>query len=647
MEISAAGKLIPIVNNIQIDGSKEFNFTQNELDIIDYVDGQATLLDISKKMNKSLEDMYLIMGRLIKDEIISLEIVKESEPFLRAVYGFLKMQFDKDAQITTDESLDSQLGLSDDDVKAWDLIDQLDLEMSLDTIEAMAAQKTEQPTKSSTGDWDMDSLFRFINEIHNSKKTGRLQIKGSDEEVKNLFFKDGNLWNAFSKPFKPEECLGRILQRAGKLENAEVISSLKSVLKTGRLQGEELVLMGKIHSTFLRKALRFQIETKLKPILSWKKGTFNWIEVEKLPSRIVNVDIPLPSILFNMLWKHIPEKEIAREIREQRNKWMGQNFDPPYNLEDFKFGGIFTRSIEVFFEKDLQIEKAIIISNLKKDQTPKMIWILKKLEMIQFLDDTRADKSEMRVEEIKSRLNYAEKRKFFELLQVHWSANDQMIRNGYEKSKREMEKEITNAKDLELELLKELMRNVELAFDTLRTHKKRMEFRSSVFDESIIEANSEIFRQKAESFLFTKDMFADAIKEAESAMEIYQGDGETFAVLGLAKFFFGYPGNKAVYEHGRELLNLGKKMLPTSEMVNLCLGMMYRKEKMIERARKYYSTVLEINPGNRFARLELKEIESGTTTEAADKKAILQEFLDQRSDADKKFDQMIKDKKKA
>ncbi len=643
METSVASKLIPKKNNFDPGLVENESFTEKELEVIENIDGARSISRIAQATNTPVEEIFTLMLSLLKEDLIKFNVPDGDKDFLGSVFDFLKSLFQEDEM--GGKYNEPNLEEFDPEGKTWGLIDQLEIEMGLESIEEMAAAKRKPRHKAVSGSWNLDSLFQFINNIHQEKKTGRLQVKGHGKEVKNLFFQDGELWNAFSKPFRPEECLGRILQRAGKLENAEVIASLKSVLKTGNLQGEELVLMGKIHSGFLKKSLRFQIETKLKLILEWGEGTYSWLEVKRLPKKIANIDISLPSIFFNMLWKYYPEKEIIKQIRKSRYLWVGKNHNPPYKIEDFSFGGIFTRSFEIFAEKDVQVERAQIISNLRKDQTPKMIWILKKLEMILFLEDTRADKSEMRVEELKEKLKYAEKLKYFALLGVHWSANDQMINKGYNIAKSDIEKKREKAEGAELALLEELMRHVETAYDTLHSHKKRMEFRSKIFDDSIIETNSEIFRQKAESFLFTKDEYAEAIAEAESALEIYEDDPESYAVLGLAKFLLAYPRDTKVYEEGRELMNRSREMAPKSEMVNMCLGMMYRRENMHDRSMKFYKKVLEVNPGNKFARIEIREIETGEESETEDRKTILKEFLDQRSDIDKKFDDMMKKKK--
>jgi len=265
--------------------------------------------------------------------------------------------------------------------------------------------------------------------------------------------------------------------------------------------------------------------------------------------------------------------------------------------------------------------------------------------MVDFFQDTREDKSLARIEELQQRMKIIGRESKFDVLGVHWTSNDEKIRLGYEKRIAEQKRMLAKADGLERHLQERLIEDFKNAYESIKTVELRRQYRNKIFDPDFIVFGSDILRSKGESFLFTKEETDLAIEELATAIEVYEKDGEYYSVLGLAYFYKYYQRDIAKTEEARRNIRKGYSMKPDSEISNLCMGLMFKREKRKDKAAEYLSKVIEINPRNRFAILELEEVKSGKII--ANKEEAIRDFLNRRSKSDEDFDKMLKAKKEA
>jgi len=517
---------------------------------------------------------------------------------------------------------------------------QLEQEPLADVQERVIARHFEGVTvERERGAWDLDSIFKLINKIHHELRTGILRMYMNPETYKALFFEDGQLVNVSSVPFQPAECLGRVIQRAGYISQEKVIKSLERAKDSGRLQGEELVSMGAIREDILPEMLRVQLEVKLAEVMDWIQGEYEFQPVTELPPRITRVGIDLPRLLFALIWKRYPVNVLEKKFRGLMEKFAGRLDPPAYPLEEFSFGQSFEKFHNALLEKDNMVKRLMIVSHLKPDQTYRILWGLYLTGMIDFFDDTREDKTLMRIEELQHRLKVIEKETAFDILGVHWTATDRQIEGAYRKKKAELDAVVARTEGLEQHLNQQFLGHVNSAYTNVRSMESRRAYRNKIFDSDFIEFGSDILRQKGESYLFTKEDTDDAIAELEAAVEVYDKNGEYWSELGLALFIKHYPQNQAAAEDGRRMVKRGLEMAKNSEVAHLCMALLYRREKRQNQASEELAKVLRINPRNRFAMMELEEIRTGKTH--ADREKIVRDFVARRSKAEDGDDQPL------
>ena len=635
MDNLSVNHFIPKINHSVSEDRNFADLTIEEHTILALINGEDDLESIAKTVQLDMSELAKKAQRLIQLEYVLFDSDEQTDAALRwAQYG----QEADDPSSPPVPSRDLEQVISSD-LEASAIDEQMDHLL------------IEEPTKGQTctvesGPWTIETLAPIFKKIHTENKTGRLSIRNiTGTEAKNFFFQDGDLINVFSKPFRPEECLGRILQRAGWIVQKDVVESLKKGKASGLPQGEQLVRMGKLRRNKLDEILTNQVELKVAPISLWGRGEYEFLQVDHLPSRIQRSNVKLPRLLFNLLFRFSKYLQVERELFEKRKMWIGKNDNLPYDQDEFDFGKRTKKFWEGVLEKDNTIKRLLVISNLNKKQTFRVLWVFLKMDMLQMLEDTREDLSLTRIDELSNRLRFIERETFFDILGVHWSANDEGVRLAYRRCQSEIEERISNAQGVEVELLRNLMMVTKNAYQSIRDHDERRAYRERIFDETFIEYNADIFRQKGESYLFTKEEFPEAITELENALEIWESNGETIVVLGLARFLQAYPSDRPSMETAKSLVNKGYDMVPETEIANLCMGIMHRREGRKENSKKYYGRALEVNPRCTFAKMELREIETGKKTE--DRSAIIKEFLDSRSKSDKEFDKIMEKKGKA
>jgi len=513
-----------------------------------------------------------------------------------------------------------------------------------DTRSEVIDRQFEAPSMhKESGEWNLTTLFPLLNDIHIGLRTGVLRIFFQPNMYKALFFEEGELVNISSVPFNPGECLGRLLQRAGRLTQDRVVKSLERVRSTGRLQGEELISMGMLREDLLPEMLRVQMEVKLTDVLAWEEGKWEFQPLPVLPPRIARVPIDLPRLVFALIWKRYPFELIREELDRREEMYVGHVDKPPYLVDDFYFGQNFEKFYKQILEKDNLLKRILIVSHLKPEQTYRILWALYLTGMIDFFEDTREDKAIIRIAELQDRLKAIERESLFDVLGIHWTSNDAKVMEAYKRRMAEQKAMVEKTEGLERHLNEKLIEHIEIAYDRLRDASSRNSYRHEIFDEDFIIFGSDILRQKGESYLFTKEEVDSAINELTTAVEVYDKDGEYWAALGLSRFYKYYPRDVREYEEARRLIRRGYSMNNKSEVTNLCMGLMYKREKRNKQAMEWLGKVKQINPKNRFAYFEMEEIKTGRKHEDRDK--AIREFLDRRAAADEDFERRMEEKR--
>lgn len=613
---------IPTLNNQMDFTNLPVALNERDIFVLSRINGMLSLGELVNLLHIERGEMEVIFAKLVKHELVFLDNYEQTRELLHEVYGGEEAQPGEAAPAFAAEAEEAP------------------------ARESAAPKKSlDDATTVETGQWDIDSFFGLIHRLYLEKRTGILRIFTDQKVYKALFFEAGALLNVSSVPFMAAECLGRIIQQAGYINQEKVIESLQRAKRNNTRQGEELVAMGAMRRDLLPEMLRIQVEVKLTEVMHWESGDWMFQNLPALPLRISRIDIDLPRLLFNLIWKRYPMEKIDRELRERQEKFVGRSSRMVYDASSYSFGEGLEKFFQIILEKDNPLKRLQIISNLKPPQTARMIWALYLTGAIDFFDESRQDKVMAEIETLKEQIKNTERETYFDTLHTHWTVGDEGIEKAFKQWSGEEERAIVKTQGLVQQLHRTLLARIHAAYETLRTREGRRQYRAEIYDPDFILFGSEILRQKGESYLFTKEAPELAAPELESAIEIYDRNGEYFSELGLAYFLRDYPRNFRIAEEGRRLVKKGLAMNSGSEVVHLCVGLLYRHEKKNKQAIEALEKVLKINPDNRFAKILLNEIKSGVTSEEREKAA--REFLERKNQADEKLEKLMAEKREA
>ncbi len=602
--------------NVQVNFARlPLVLNPKEIQVLSHINGMITLRELCAGLHVERLEMEQIITNLVKNDLILF-----SDPDQMAIW--------RGERPADDEP---ELGLPSETAEA--------------EAEALDRAFERPEARAERGEWNLDSFFALLNRLSRERSTGVLRVFGEPGRYKAMMFERGELVNVSSVPFNPAECLGRLLQRAGRVNQEKVVKSLERSRSTGRRQGEELVAMGAIREDWLPEMLRVQAEVKLTEIMTWESGAFEWQSLSALPDHIARIPVSLPRVMFALVWKRYPFERIKRFLDERINMYVGRLDPPPYRIEAFEFGKPISRIYSSVLERDNLLKRLMIVANLKPEQTYRVIYGLYMTGMVGFFADTREDRSVVRIAELQQRLKRIEKESLFDVLGVHWTADDRQVEETYRRQRAAQLQVIESTEGLEKHMNQQLLNHLDQAYNVLKTSASRQAYRKEIYDTEFIIFGSDILRQKGESLLFTKEELDPAIAELRAAIEVYDRDSEYWAALGLALFMKHYPRQLKEAEEGRRMVRKALAMKPDSELNNLCMGMLYKVEKRGQQAIEQLEKVLKINPKNRFAALEIEEIKTGKRSE--DYQMAVREFVERRAKADEDFDKKMEAKRKA
>lgn len=132
---------------------------------------------------------------------------------------------------------------------------------------------------SFKGTLDTLGLVEVLQVIGMARKVGCLRLRGRAGELKNLFFQDGELVSATSN--MPKDRLGGVLVKLGMLEQAQLDAAREAEHATGRRQGDMLVSAGFLTQEQLNEALGRQITEIVNSVMTWREGSFEFVENER------------------------------------------------------------------------------------------------------------------------------------------------------------------------------------------------------------------------------------------------------------------------------------------------------------------------------------------------------------------------------
>jgi len=134
----------------------------------------------------------------------------------------------------------------------------------------------------------------ILQHLRQAKSTGILSLVSGGAR-KALYVKDGRV--VFASSNLPNDRLGEILLREGKITVEEYEASIKAISK-GKRQGKALVEMGALSPKDLWEGVQFQVKEIVYSIFQWDEGQFHFEESSLPEKERITVDLDVSDLIL-------------------------------------------------------------------------------------------------------------------------------------------------------------------------------------------------------------------------------------------------------------------------------------------------------------------------------------------------------------
>jgi hypothetical protein len=137
----------------------------------------------------------------------------------------------------------------------------------------------------------------ILQHLRLSQSTGVLTVSHGGAK-KSLFAKTGRI--VFASSNLPNDRLGEILLREGKITVEEYEASIKAISK-GKRQGKALVEMGALSPKDLWQGVQFQVQEIVYPMFQWEDGQFHFEDSQAPEKERITVDLDIVGLVLQGL----------------------------------------------------------------------------------------------------------------------------------------------------------------------------------------------------------------------------------------------------------------------------------------------------------------------------------------------------------
>jgi hypothetical protein len=134
----------------------------------------------------------------------------------------------------------------------------------------------------------------ILQHLRQSQATGILTLVAGGAR-KALYLKDGRV--VFASSNLPNDRLGEILLREGKITVEEYEASIKAITK-GKRQGKVLVEMGALSPKDLWEGVQFQVKEIVYTVFQWDEGQFHFEESSLPEKERITVDLDIQDLIL-------------------------------------------------------------------------------------------------------------------------------------------------------------------------------------------------------------------------------------------------------------------------------------------------------------------------------------------------------------
>lgn len=380
------------------------------------------------------------------------------------------------------------------------------------------------------------ALFEYI---VRSGWSGVLRLR-ADEGERDVHFYRGDVAFVSARPFEEHTSLGRILVAQRKVNETQLREALDRSRGSHRLLGRMLVLLGAIRKRDLSSALREQTRAKMESAFDWASGRYEWGPWSEPPGEADLVVTKGLSVIERYLRAQFDTLAFG-ELESLLGPSLGKAIRP-LDIDALATGLRLSprelRFVELQLDGTRSIHDAVMGSPLGRLGSLRLVAVGLALGLLEVdggsagvqvaADAYRESKAprksprEALEQRLGQRLQEIKAASYFEALGVHWSSHHREYRAAWEQARKEFDLEkppLADAPEGVRKLAKEIIKELDLARDTLESKEKRIAYRKALFDKTERQYAAEMLLKQGEVALMRGDRMS-AIAALETAAEL-------------------------------------------------------------------------------------------------------------------------------
>jgi curved DNA-binding protein CbpA len=484
----------------------------------------------------------------------------------------------------------------------------------------------------------MQHIALYLKEVYFKKKRGRLSFHHQNFQ-KYLFFQDGFLIHA--KTNHPLELLGEVLFRMGKLSK-EDFDKIDEYIEPRKSIGSVLLERGLVSKESLREGLIYQMREIVLNMFSVFDAELKFQEDVDFSEEDFDVKLKLPVLIEEGIrrMKHHPALEtfladktpvpksidfylrMTEQERELLDKVKGKltagellsssEFMPETYWKSLYFlyclDLVDLKGVKLPLDQKIQPREGEEKEKVREETEEEKIEAgQEEEEKKEDIEEEEQPKAEEKIEEVMEFYEKLASLNYYQILGIADEASSEDAKKSYFQLARKFHPDLFS-RELPSETKKKidsLFSHITKAYQTLSDQTKKDEYNGRL-DEPATEDKRRNLAKEAEKrfrqgkFLFNQARYEEALVFLEQAVRLYREKASYFLLLAMTQAKLHVYRKEAEKNFIRAL-----KLEPWNAEVYAALGLLYKKEGLLIKAKKQFEKALQIDPDHRIARREL------------------------------------------
>ena len=355
----------------------------------------------------------------------------------------------------------------------------------------------------------MGEKFRsLLLSVAADQMTGLLVVEGPEGTRYGYFDKGGPVgWR--SEPLMEKEVLGVLLYRAKQITKEQLQESLQLMEEKNIRQGEAFIQMGVMSFSQMVMVLGKQVEMITQKVQKIDKGTYRFYVLD-LPERFVPPPLKIPYLIYKELFqtaRRLPGDQLTKALARQFNQYVSITTQGLKLISTMAFGAQEKRLIQVIQSNSWRMREIFSVSPLSRGATSAFLWAFHHLEFFAYSRTEGDSRAQARIDGLfKRKKRQIHQGSLFDVLEVHWISLPQEIEDSYNRLRAifdpEKNKEVPSSLKQDSQFI---LKNLQDAFKTLKSDKKRREYRRKLIEKDLIIQSALLLAKKGEMAIMRRD----------------------------------------------------------------------------------------------------------------------------------------------